>query len=249
MMYPSLKVNNKTEKTLAVINGKNIEVIVPAEPGFLIKTKTDAGEYIEEFLAKEFEAQIVMVRYKVESPYQAKERYNSNEFDSFDGKEKVTVYADKKAIFSGTYRQAKERFATDKKDFKGNPKPEFTLKIVFYIKMGNDYLKLEKRFDKSIMNFINSFDGSPVSAYNVKFGTEVVNVAGSDKNVLRLEKTTDADPFNAEDFKDKFLNDKNNKNTNIKNVPMENQNDDFLNSLKKDNTEDEEKFPSDIIPF
>lgn len=197
--YAIIKTNNKAEKTTANINGKEVSVVVPATPGFLVCTyNSDTRERREEFLAPTVRGQVVAVRYKIESPFNEKERYNSAEFKSF--KDPIKIYSGDKTIFTGTYQQAKIAYDSGKKNFTGGIVPTFLLKVVFYIDIGGDVVKLLTNFNRKIVELMKSLGTTPITAKEILLSTEVINVAGSDKNVLKFTVVGEADPFKAEVF-------------------------------------------------
>jgi len=205
--YAIIKTNNKAKKTIANIGGKDVEVVVPATPGFLVCTyDSNTKERKEEFLSENVKGQVVAIRYKIESPFNAKERYNSAEFKSF--KDTIKIYSGNKTIFTGTYQQAKIAYDSGKKNFTGGIVPTFSLKVVFYIDIGGDVVKLLTNFNRKVVELMKNLGTTPITSKEILFSTEVVNVAGSDKNVLKFTVLGDADPFKAEEF-DKTLEKKN----------------------------------------
>jgi hypothetical protein len=197
--FATIKTNNRTEKTTVEVGGKPVEVVIPAKPGFNVVTY-EAEQRSEDFLAESIVGQIVRVRYKIESPYGAKDKYNSGEFTSFNDTEVIKIYSEGNVIFTGNYKQAKQKYDSGRKNNRGGVIPTFSLKIVFYIDIGGEVVKLLSKFSGKIIDLMNSLDGAPITSKSMKFSTEVVDVAGSDKNVLKFEILGDGDPFKVEEF-------------------------------------------------
>ena len=163
---PIVKINNKTEKKMAIIEGVETEVKVPAKQGFNILRKLE-GNYVEDFWKGDINGVVLKERFMIEKKFnpESKEiQYKSNEFD--DWNEQIELYDKmnkKNIIVEGTYTQLKEKYTTISIDKEGQKKEikDFSLFVILYINLnmtGEVYrMKLKVTGGENWFTYKNTF--------------------------------------------------------------------------------------------
>lgn len=134
---PTIKVNNKKEKKIANIDGKETEVEVLPEASFIITRRNEeTGEYEKlKFSDAPLEGVVLTVRYRIQEKFDVsnprKKLFFSHEFNLFQFNIKVFDGTSKKVIAEGTYPELKDKLSSGLTD-SGLPKKTFDLIMYIY---------------------------------------------------------------------------------------------------------------------
>jgi len=177
---PEITINNKSERKEVEIDGAKQIVEVPAKKGFNIRTKNLSGEFSKEYFQEEIEAVILFDRYKIQSKYNSKPMYGSNEFEFSGDRNKLRVYSydEKQVLYEGDYAGAKEAFATGEMSPTGTPKKSFDVFSILYIAIGEEVYRFKQKMNQNNLwfdyksNTEDSRDDKNFRGINTKFDLE-----------------------------------------------------------------------------
>ena len=170
---PRIRINNKSEKKMATVEGVEKEVKILPEAGFLVTKKNENNEYIESLFGPTLSCGVLKERYQIESGYEEEPAYLSDEFDSFFGIIKLHSRKDRKEVIAeGTYKELKEMFKTGEKNSAGKDKVSFGTSVILYISVGEDIYRFKWKLgmNNNWFDYKNSFgDNDTYVAYTTNF--------------------------------------------------------------------------------
>jgi hypothetical protein len=177
---PLLEVNNKSDRKMALIDGVEQEVDLPARKGFVVTMKSaDAREYTKAFLDGNTSGVILKERFMVQKKYKQDDvdiKYKSDEFDGWDGVIKLYDQSNRKnVIFEGTYADIKKTFTRTSKE--GATEKDYNLYVILYINLKNSgeiyRLKVKMNSDNNWFDYKNSFkENEPWAGFLTNFKLE-----------------------------------------------------------------------------
>ena len=165
---PILEINNKDEKKMAMVDGKEQEVEVSAVQGFNILTRNEeTREYQRNLLEGNIKAVILKERYMIEKKYNPESKdvqYKSDEFDNWDEIIKLHNRMNRKEIImEGTYSEIRDTFTSEIKDKEGKLRKvkDYALYAILYINLDNKNeiyrLKIKMTTDNRWFDYKNEF--------------------------------------------------------------------------------------------
>lgn len=179
---PIITVNNKSTLKMAMIDGVETKVKVPAKKGFLMIEKNEETEQIEEkFLDGNITGVVLKERFMIEKKFVKGEMsYRSDEFDGWNNVIELYEKGNRKnVIFQGKYSQIKEAYTSE--DDNGKKKKDFDLYVILYVNLEMTgtivRIKLKMTSDNNWFDYKSSFgDQEPWAGYVTLFNLIEKNV-------------------------------------------------------------------------
>lgn len=133
---PIITPNNKKEKKLAMIDGVEQEVEIPAKQGFIMLEKNEeSGQMEEHFLEGNITGVILKERFMIEKKWKkGEDQYRSDEFDGWDRTIQLYEKGNRKnIIFEGKYSEIRDAYTRE--DDKGKKTKDFDLFVILYVNL------------------------------------------------------------------------------------------------------------------
>lgn len=160
---PEITVNNSKISKVAVVDGVEQEIELPAQEGFNISTRDSDGNYNKSFFVKELEGVILLDRYKMQSKYGAKPQYYSNEFEFMGPRNYVRVTSKEEGtLYEGDYAGAKKRFSTGQLTITGREEKTYDIFSLLYILFQGEVFKVIIKMNQN-NNWFAYKDGTKVN--------------------------------------------------------------------------------------
>lgn len=157
---PEISINNTKEEKIVEVDGVEQKVEIPAKEGFNIKTKDLEGRYSKNFFLEEMEGIILLDRYQIQSKYEVKPMYISNEFEFTGARNNVRVYcpSEKEVKYEGPYNGAKDHFATGQITSAGRAETSYDVFSILYTLVGGEVFRFRWKMNQN-NNWFDYKDG------------------------------------------------------------------------------------------
>jgi len=212
---PEITVNNTKEEREVTIDGVEQKVEVPAQQGFNIKTKSLEGDYQKGFFVKDLEAVILFDRYQIQSKYNVKPMFMSNEFEFSGSRNNVRVYCPEKkeVLYEGPYSGAKDFFATGQITSAGTPEKSFDTFSILYLLIDGEVFRFRWKMNQN-NTWFSYKDGAEdergdrgYRGIKTKFALEKKKFGSNEFWACHLENVGKVDRTEADEIGDKLEDD------------------------------------------